>query len=101
MKRKYAKIDANQTEIVKALRQAGCSVQSLAGVGNGCPDLLVARNGFMWLMEVKDGAKCPSARKLTDDEIAWRQRWNASVHIVEGVEDALAMVSLRPSRAGT
>jgi Holliday junction resolvase len=101
MKRKYAKIDANQTEIVKALRQAGCSVQSLAGVGNGCPDLLVARNGLMWLMEVKDGSKCPSARKLTDDEIAWRQRWNATVHVVEGVEDALAMVSLRPSRAGT
>src|SRR5580700_7594734 len=46
------RIDANHVEIVKALRQAGASVQSLAGVGKGCPDLLVARAGQMWLIEV-------------------------------------------------
>jgi len=35
--RRRAKIDANQPEIVKALVQAGCSVHSLAAVGNGMP----------------------------------------------------------------
>lgn len=39
--RRAGRIDANQAEIVKALRAIGCSVQSLAGVGNGCADLVV------------------------------------------------------------
>ena len=44
--RKYAKIDDNQPEIVKALREIGCSVQSLASVGGGCADLLVGYQGI-------------------------------------------------------
>ena len=51
--RRAAKIDANQTEIVKALRQVGASVQSLASTGKGCPDLLVGFRGVNWLLEVK------------------------------------------------
>ena len=66
--RRAAKIDANQTEIVKALRQVGASVQSLASTGKGCPDLLVGFRGVNWLLEIKDGQKVKSARKLTDDK---------------------------------
>ncbi|HJP47915.1 hypothetical protein [Acinetobacter venetianus] len=44
--RRAAKIDANQTEIVKALRKFGASVQSLASTGKGCPDLLVGFRGM-------------------------------------------------------
>jgi hypothetical protein len=39
--RRAAKIDANQPQIVEALRKAGATVHSLAAVGNGIPDLLV------------------------------------------------------------
>ena len=63
--RRAAKVDANQTEIVKALRQVGASVQSLAATGKGCPDLLVGIRGLNFLIEVKDGAKPRSDRKLT------------------------------------
>ncbi len=35
------RVDDNQREIVKALRAVGACVQSLAEIGQGCPDLLV------------------------------------------------------------
>jgi len=73
--------DDNQDAIVEALEAAGCCIQSLAGVGRGCPDLLVAtgnmNGGSDWVvLEVKDGSKPPSGRKLTDDEIKWHVKFN-------------------------
>jgi hypothetical protein len=92
--RKAAKIDANQKQIVAALRQAGCSVQSLATVGKGCPDLVVGRDGKNFLIEVKDGAKVPSAKKLTEDEKRWHQNWSGQVAIVEDVDQALQLIEM-------
>lgn len=71
-----AKVDANQKVIVEALRAAGCFVTSLAGVGGGVPDVLVGSDGKWFLMEIKDGSKPPSQRKLTDDEIKWHKMAN-------------------------
>ncbi len=73
--RRAARVDRNQTEVVEALRQAGCRVQPLHMVGKGCPDILVGRDGRLVLMEIKDGEKPPSARKLTEDEAAWHDLW--------------------------
>lgn len=88
-----AKIDANQPEIVKALRQVGCTVQSLASTGKGVPDLLVASpSGCLYLMEVKDGDKPPSARKLTPDQVKWHGDWNSEIHIVLSAEQAIDIV---------
>ena len=92
MGRTAARIDENQPEIVKALRQVGCTVQSLAGVGNGCPDLLVGFRGQNMLMEVKDGDKKPSARKLTDDQEEWHNDWFGSVFVVESVPEAMIIL---------
>ena len=91
--RRAAKIDANQTEIVKALRQVGASVQSLASTGKGCPDLLVGFRGVNWLLEIKDGQKVKSARKLTDDQVVWHQTWRGKVYIVESVDQALNLLN--------
>ena len=96
--RTYApsRIDDNQPEIVKALREAGCSVESLAMVGHGVPDLLVAcPDGRTLLLEVKDGEKPPSARRLTDDEREWQDRWTGECWTVESVEAALRVVEAR------
>ena len=98
-----AKIDANQPEIVAALRKAGATAQSLAAIGQGVPDLLVCYappGGFgapssrptLHLLEVKDGRKVPSARLLTPDQVAWHAKWGGPVAIVESVEDALRAV---------
>jgi Holliday junction resolvase len=90
---KYArKIDANQPEIVKALRAAGCTVEHLHAVGSGCPDLLCAIDNHTFLIEVKDGAKPPSEQKLTPHQIEWHAGWKAPVHIVNSIDGALAVV---------
>jgi hypothetical protein len=85
-----AKIDANQPAIVAALRKAGATVQSLASVGNGVPDLLVGMAGKTMLMEVKDGAKPPSARRLTPDQLEWHAVWQGgALTVVDSPEAAL------------
>ncbi len=91
--RRAAKIDVNQTEIVKALRSVGASVQSLASTGKGCPDLLVGFRGVNWLLEIKDGQKVKSARKLTDDQLVWHESWRGKVYVVESVDQALNLLN--------
>lgn len=88
---KAARVDANQREVVEALRKAGCSVQSLASMGGGVPDLLVYSpySKTLWLLEVKDGNKPPSQRKLTEAQVEWHKNWLGKVHIVCNAEDAL------------
>ena len=88
-----AKVDANQKQIVSALRDAGCSVQSLAATGRGVPDLLVGIAGKNLLMEVKDGDKPPSARKLTPDEKAWHEAWTGQIAVVNSINEALELVT--------
>lgn len=94
MARRAAAVDANQPEIVAALRKAGAVVQHLHMVGQGCPDLLVGFRGKNYLLEIKDGSKPPSARKLTKDEAAWHIQWPGTVSIVNNADEALAAVGL-------
>lgn len=92
--RRAAKIDDNQRDIVSALRQAGCSVQSLAGVGKGCPDLVVGFRDRNFLIEIKDGSKSPSKRKLTQDEQNFHSMWKGHLAVVENVDEALRAVGV-------
>jgi len=89
-----AKIDANQTAIVKALRDMGASVQILSAVGQGCPDLLVGYRGVNSMLECKDGDKKPSARKLTPDQVKWHAEWKGSVTIVESPMQARIYIGM-------
>lgn len=73
-----ARTDANHRAIVKALRSEQASVTSLAAVGKGVPDLLVGIAGETHLVEVKDGAKVPSAQMLTKDQTAFIEAWRGS-----------------------
>jgi len=93
--RRAAKIDDNQPEIVQALRKAGATVQSLAAIGDGCPDLLVGIGGRTILMEIKDGAKPPSQQKLTPDQLTWHGAWQGgTLQTVNDVEGALRVVGM-------
>ena len=86
-----ARVDANQGEIVAAARAVGAEVQHLHALGKGCPDLLVAFHGNWYVVEVKDGNKPPSARRLTEDEAEWHEKFGrcAPVHVWETVDDVL------------
>jgi len=91
--RRAAKVDANQEAVVSALRAAGATVQSLAAVGKGVPDLLCKYQGSIYLIEVKDGRKPPSQRKLTDDQLKWHNEWKcAFLGVVESPDEALKFI---------
>lgn len=90
--RRAAKVDANQRFIVEALRAVGASVELLHAVGKGCPDLLIGYQGINYLLEVKDGAKAPSAQKLTEDQVAWHERWRGRCAVVNDVKSALLAI---------
>jgi len=88
--RRAAKVDANQEQIVEALRAVGATVQTLAAVGKGVPDLLVGYQGKTLLLEVKDGRRPPSERRLTEDQLAWHGAWRGGpLAVVDGVNAAL------------
>lgn len=88
MTRLYAaKTDANQAEIVAALRKAGATVTITARLGNGFPDLVVGRNGATYLLEVKK----PGA-KLTPDEARFFCEWAGHCTVVRSPEEALQAV---------
>lgn len=92
MRRQAARVDANQAEIVAALRKAGAKVEHMHAMGGGFPDLLVMWRGVLTLLEVKDGNKPPSARKLTPDQVKWHAEWKECVFVVESVEQALEAI---------
>jgi hypothetical protein len=91
--RRARRVDANQAQIVAALRAAGCTVEVLSDVGRGVPDLLVGIRGRNLLVEVKDGSLPPSRRRLTDDELAWHARWRGAVVVVHDVHEAIAILT--------
>lgn len=94
--------DANEAEIIDALRSHGCSVVQL----DHPTDLLVGRIrrlplGVNFLLEVKDPAKKPSERRLTERELEFAESWRGQYAVVETVSDALAAVGLARGENGT
>ena len=89
--RRAAKIDDNQRSIVAALRAVGATVEVI-----GEPvDLLVGFRGQTWVMEVKDGKKVPSARRLTPQQERFFASWRGGPAIkVESVGDAMRAIGL-------
>ena len=88
--RRIHRIDGVQAEILDALHRVGCTTQSLSSIGGGCPDLLVARAGKMWLMELKS-----DAGELEPSQRQWSDHWNAPVYLVRTVAQALTTVGLQ------
>lgn len=91
--RRAARIDANHVRIAEALRDVGAIVESLAAVGDGVPDLLVGYRSETHLLEVKDGAKTPSKRRLTPEQRTWHERWRGRpVAVVLNETEALRAI---------
>lgn len=88
-----SKVDTNQKDIVAALRAVGVSILHLHTLGEGAPDILCGFSDINILMEIKDGDKSSSARKLTPDQKKWHNEWKGQVVIVNSVYEALAVIS--------
>jgi Holliday junction resolvase len=89
--RRAARTDENQVEIVQAFRRMGYSVKPTHQVGDGFPDIVIGKNNMNTLIEIKDGKKPPSARKLTPDEVEFHKKWRGRVEIIESIDDAIKL----------
>lgn len=81
-----------------ALRDVGAYVVDCSHVGNGFPDLIIAWRGQWLFVEVKDGSKPPSRRKLTGDQQIFHAaaaNRGCRVHVVRNVNEALALLGCR------
>lgn len=87
--RQRGRVDRNQAEITRALRQIGATVLVTSNLGCGAPDLVVGFRGKNLLMEIKDGTAKPSDRRLTTDEKAFHFAWQGRICVVENVAEAL------------
>jgi hypothetical protein len=82
-----ARVDANQAQIVSALRAAGAYVWII-----GLPvDLLVGYNNQTFLVEIKDGPK----KRLTKLQQDFFENWSGSTLArIDGPEAALRMIGV-------
>lgn len=95
--------DDNQKAIVDSLRKRGVSVLILSDVGKGCPDLCIGFGGRSYLVEVKNGALCPSRRKLTQAEQLFFDSWKGHATVISSVEQAMEFIDstvFRPTYTG-
>ena len=90
--RRAARVDANLEEVVKAFRKLGCSVNVR---NDDMADLDVGYGGLSIIVEVKDGAKPPSRRELSDDERDFHQQWGRRYcRVVLSLTEALKVVGV-------
>lgn len=89
------KVDANQKQIVDALRKIpGVTVFSTHTIGKGVPDIVVGYCGQNYLFEIKDGDKPPSQQKLTPMEVTFFETWKGQVKVATCLDDILNEIRL-------
>lgn len=90
--RRKAKVDANQKEIVEGLRKSGCSVAVTSDAHKGFPDIVVGCMGKNIMIEIKDGKKSPSERKLTNDQVEFRAAWSGQYDVACSLPQAKKII---------
>jgi hypothetical protein len=74
--RRAARKDANEVELRKLWLRIGGSWLPITPVEGGEPDALLGFRGRQRLVELKDGSKPPSARKLRSNQVEWHRTWH-------------------------
>ena len=99
---RYArKVDANQSDIVEALRAIPeCSVLLLSSVGDGCPDLLIGYRGANLLVELKNpetlrGEKPETIARQQEFRDGWR---GAVIRAMGGPDDGTQSANMARDR---
>lgn len=94
---RIAKVDSNQKDIVKLLRSVGACVLHTHTLKNAF-DILVGYKGRLYIVEIKDGEKPPSQRKLTSGELKCKSDFNnvgVTYHVINNEEEALKMLMIK------
>lgn len=97
--RKRGRTDQNQKSIVESLRQiSGVTVAITSSIGNGFPDLIVSRavgkSRTAVLIELKDGQKPASRKKLTPDEQKFKSEWEGCYYVCENLDQILKVLGI-------
>ena len=56
-------------------------------------DIIVGFHRRSYLIEIKDGEKFPSKRKLTDGEQEFWDKWKGGVYLIESRDDVIDFVN--------
>jgi len=88
--RRAARADANQPEIVECFRSLGWYVLIISQLKNCC-DIMVSKGGQTIAIEIKDGSKPPSARKLSTGEQKFKGEWLGRWELIESVNDVIKL----------
>lgn len=89
------KVDANQDRLAKMWRDMGAVWIPTSGDKRIGFDGILAFRGKVWLVEIKDGSKPQSQRKLTDNEQKRKVQLNCvgvQLYVIENEQQALALV---------
>lgn len=89
------RIDDNQNEIVKQLRKIPrVSVAITSSLGQGFPDFIIGYQFENYMIELKDENKPPSARKLTPDEVKFRDNWFGQYSVCKNLDEILEVLGI-------
>ncbi len=80
------RIDSNQPEIIAYCEGKGFAVLNISSLKNCC-DIIISKDGYTVACEIKDSAKPPSARKLTEGEEKFRDRWKGAWRLITCTAD--------------
>jgi hypothetical protein len=83
-----SKKDDNHNEIVDIFKKCGWVVWETYQLKN-CVDIVVSKGFQTVVVEIKDGSKPLSLRKLTDGELKFRQNWRGHYRLVQCIEDVM------------
>lgn len=95
--RRAARTDDNQKEIVDIFRKLGWYVLIVSQLKNCC-DIIVSKNGRTVAVEIKDGSKIESKRRLTDGEQKFKQEWQGEYALIESLEDVQELNRAKTSK---
>lgn len=93
MRRRAARTDNNQKQIVSTLEQLGVKVAICSGHGDGFPDILCFFRGRWTPIEIKNPEVDSSHQKLSDDEAAWWAAMGSPPIILKTMQDCVRFVN--------
>ena len=88
-----SRVDKNQADIVACFRKLGWYVKHVHDVKAMC-DIMILKHGRVVAVEIKDGRKPPSKRKLSPGEEQFRDAWvinGGEWWLVETLDDVLKL----------
>lgn len=71
----------------------GATVADTHGVGGGFPDMVVGYCGQNFLVEIKDGSRYASERKLRDGQLLFMNTWRGQYVVIDSIDAAIGFLN--------